>query len=637
MSPLNPKLRVACAALSTMLLASTASAQDEVIAAASDRRDYSPFVGKDYPDRILFGDAHVHTSFSPDAGMAGTRLLPGDAYRFAKGELVTSSTGIPVQLQRPLDWLAVTDHAENLGLPVAIVERNPDLVANEWGRLMAELFSLGTTDAARAAIDSYQKVLNALEDPLEGTDFGRSSWHRIIEAAEVHDAPGRFTTLIGFEWTPAPGGANLHRNVLFRDGKQHAEQIVPISAYDTEDPEKLWDWMQAYEQKTGGRLIAVAHNGNLSNGLMFDDTTRSGKELSAEYGRRRTRFEPIYEVTQTKGDGEAHSFLSPEDEFADFETWDKGSFGPVPKSPEMLPREYAREALKRGLAYEERLGVNPFKFGMIGSTDSHTGLSTVEESNFFGKIAALEPTADPIRFDEPVIGRLSKEEGKIRAWKANAGGLVAVWARENTREEIFDAMARKEVYATTGTRIRVRVFGGFGFRRDALYRPDLTRFGYENGVPMGGDLRPARDGEVPSFVVRAMRDPDGANLDRIQIVKGWLDRDGEVREQVFDAACAGGRSIIASTHRCDGPVGNTVDLAHARYTNAIGASMLEAYWKDPDFDPVERAFYYVRVLEIPTPRWTVYDAKFFGVKLRDGDPRIIQERAYTSPIWYSPR
>jgi hypothetical protein len=622
--------------LFALVTTGVATARDAPMVQPKSRASYSAYPEQDFPDRVYFGDTHLHTKYSPDAGMAGTVLSPDDAYRFAKGETVTSSTGLEARLGRPLDFLVIADHSENLGLPVAIQEQDPSLMANDWGREMAELFAEGTQDSARAAIDMYQKALNALEDPLEDAEFGRTSWIQILDAAERHYVPGSFTAFIGFEWSPAPNGNNLHRVVIFRDGKQQARQVFPISAYDTEDPEKLWDWMEAYETKTGGRVQAIAHNGNLSNGLMFDDRTLGGAPLTAQYAKRRQQFEPLYEVTQTKGDGESHPMLSPSDEFADFETWDKGSFGPVPKSPDMLPREYAREAYKRGLAYESRLGVNPFKFGMIGSTDSHTALSTAQEDNFFGKIAALEPTADPIRFEEPVIGRLSEGDQKIYAWQANAAGLAAVWARENTRESIFDAMSRKEVYATTGTRIRVRVFGGWEFDQSTPHRSDFARFGYALGVPMGGDLSAAPPGRAPGFVVRAVRDPDGANLDRIQVIKGWVDRDGVTHEKIYDVACSGKRDVRRRTQRCNKPVGNSVVVSEALYRNDIGSPALQAYWKDPDFDPSEHAFYYVRVLEIPTPRWTTVDAKVFGVATPEGAPTSIQERAYTSPIWYAP-
>lgn len=602
----------------------------------TDRTQYSAYPGQDFPNDVYFGETHLHTSYSPDAGMSGTVLGPEEAYQFARGETVTSSSGIPVRLGRPLDFMVVTDHSENLGLPVAIARKDQSLMANEWGREMAELLTLGTLDAARAAIDKYQQALNALEDPLADTDFGKTAWAEIIAAAEKYNSPGTFTAFIGYEWSPAPGGSNLHRNVIYRDGAERATQSFPISAYETEDPEILWNWMAAYEEDTGGRVLAIAHNGNLSNGLMFDDVTLTEKKpLDADYAKRRMRFEPIYEVTQTKGDGEAHPGLSRNDEFADFETWDVGSFGPDAKTPDMLPREYAREAYKRGLAYEEKLGENPFKFGMVGSTDSHTGLSTAQEDNFFGKVAALEPTDDPVRFEEPVIGRLAEGGKKIFARQANAAGIAGVWARSNTREDLWDAMARKEVYATTGTRMKVRVFGGFNFNQGDLDRSNFARHGYEQGVPMGGDLTAAPRGTAPTFLVRAMRDPDDANLDRIQIIKGWLDDKGETHERVYDVAVSDGRKINRDG-RCKELVGNTVNVSEASYTNAIGDAALQGFWTDPDFDPAQRAFYYVRVLQIPTPRWTTYDAKFFNIKRPQDVPSSIQERAYTSPIWYTP-
>ena len=635
LTPLLATQRPCLVLIGLLVIAATAWAQDAPPAVVDKGKvEYSPYPELEFPNRVYFGDTHLHTSYSPDAGMSGTTIDPDGAYRFAKGEKMISNTGIPVRLGRPYDFLVVSDHSENLGLPVAIKEKDASLLQNQWGREMAELFAQGTQDSARAAIDKYQTVLNALEDPLTGTSFGKTSWERIIAAAEEHNVPGAFTAFIGFEWSPAPGGSNLHRVVIFRDGAERARQVFPISAYDTTDPERVWDWMEAYEKSTGGRLLAIPHNGNLSNGLMFDDVTLTDKKpLDLRYALRRMRFEPLYEVTQTKGDGEAHPALSPTDEFAEFETWDAGSFGPAPKTLDMLPREYAREAFKRGLAYDAKIGANPFKFGMVGSSDSHTGLSTTQEDNFFGKVAALEPTADAIRFEEPVIGRLSESDNKIYARQANAAGLAAVWARENTREALWDAMARKEVYATTGSRLRVRVFAGSSFEARDLDRSDFARYGYQNGVPMGGDLKPS--GGPPRFLVRAIRDADGANLDRIQIIKGWLDADGETHEKIYDVAVSGGREIAADG-RCKTPVGNSVNVSDASYSNSIGAPFLQAYWADPDFEPRHRAFYYVRVLEIPTPRWTTYDAKVFGIELPKDVPPSIQERAYTSPIWYTP-
>jgi hypothetical protein len=412
-----------------------------------------------------------------------------------------------------------------------------------------------------------------------------------------------------------------------------------MSNYDSTDPEDLWNYMSEYEAMTGGRVLAIPHNGNLSNGLMFDDVTLTDKRpLDRDYALRRMRWEPVYEVTQIKGDGETHPILSPNDEFADYGTWDKGSFGPEPKTEDMLPREYAREALKRGLKYESEIGANPFKFGIVGSTDSHTSLATTEEDNYFGKATPAEPTADPGRFDEKITGFLQQPGGPditIRHVKTLAAGLAGVWATENTREALFDALQRKEVYATTGTRMTVRLFAGWNFEAGDEDLPDFARQGYAHGVSMGGELGHAAAGDAPRFLIRALRDPDGANLDRIQIIKGWLGSDGQTHERVYDVAVSGEREID-SDGRCKTPVGNTVDVKAATFSNSIGDVMLFAYWKDPDFNPDERAFYYARVLEIPTPRWTTYDAAFFGVDLPSEVPPYQQERAYTSPVWYTP-
>jgi hypothetical protein len=601
---------------------------------------YSPYPSKTFPNRVYFGDTHLHTSYSADAGMAGAIVGPEDAYRFARGEEVKSNSGLPVKLSRPLDFLVIADHAENLGLAPMIAESDPALLKSEWGRKVHDLAKTGTIEGQGAAFNMWIAAMQELKDPFKGQEdsMARPAWTRLTAAAEKYNEPGRFSAIIGYEWTSGPDGNNLHRNVLFRDGKDKADQIIPLSYYDTGDPEDLWKWMAAYEQKTGGKVLAIPHNGNLSNGLMFDDVTLSTrKPLDRDYAERRMRWEPIYETTQPKGDGETHPALSRNDEFANFERWDKGSFGPVLKTPDMLPREYTREALKRGLAYEAKLGVNPFKFGLIGSTDMHTGLATTTEDNFFGKVAVLEPSADPIRFNEVIVGRVPADRARSNqhlARETSASGLAAVWARDNTREALWDAMARKEVYATTGTRLQVRVFGGFDFTAKDLERSDFAEQGYQRGVPMGGDLKAAPAGRAPTMLIRAMRDADGANLDRVQVVKGWLDAAGKTHEKIYDVAWSGNRKPGK-----DGklpPVGNTVDVKEASYTNAIGAPYLTAYWKDPVFDPKQRAFYYVRVLEIPTPRWTTFDAKAFGVKLPTDVPASIQERAYTSPIWYTP-
>jgi hypothetical protein len=441
-----------------------------------------------------------------------------------------------------------------------------------------------------------------------------------------------FTALIGYEYSPHPDGNNLHRVVIFRDDKDRADQVLPYSSFDSNNPEDLWDYMAAYEQDTGGRILAIAHNGNLSNGMMFDTRTYEGRRLTRAYAETRSNFEPIYEMTQAKGTGEAHPTLSPNDEFAGQELLDASNImGRVPKTPEMLPKEYARPALMEGLRQEEKLGANPFKFGMIGSTDNHTSLPSTREDNWFGKAPILEPSHE--RWEDVLIRSPVDPSLSVYGAGLSAAGLAGVWARENTRESIWDAMKRREVYATTGSRIAVRVFGGWEFTADEVERQDFAREGYARGVPMGGDLASAPDGKAPSFIIRALRDPDNANLDRVQVIKGWLD-DGEVYERIYDVACADGRAIV--NRRCERPVGSTVDVADASYTNTIGDVLLTAHWVDPDFDSEQRAFYYVRVIEIPKPRWTAYDAKFFNIKMPDDVAMTVQDRAYTSPIWYTP-
>ena len=603
----------------------------------ADQPEYSPFLD-DYPDQVFFGDTHLHTSFSADAGFAGTVLGPEDAYRFARGEEVVSSTGVRARLRAPLDFLVVADHAENLGLAPLAVAGDPNVLATEYGRKIHDMLKAGK---GVEAFDDWRKQRATGVDPMGGNDKpARSAWDVITSAADEHNDPGNFTALIGYEWTSVPGGNNLHRNVIYRDGKDIARKILPFSAYDSEDAEDLWEWMADYEAKTGGKVLAIPHNGNLSNGLMFDDVTFTTKQpLTRDYAVRRSRWEPIYEVTQMKGDGEAHPALSPGDEFADFETWDVGAINaPEAKTPDMLPREYAREVYKRGLQYESKLGVNPFKFGMVGSTDSHTALSTAEENQYFGKITILEPAPSHERFFEIVAGRTPNPDGKdirVFAWQVSSAGLAAVWAKENTREALWDAMARKEVYATTGSRIAVRVFAGWAFVDGDQDRSNLAQIGYQHGVPMGGDLTAGKAERAPTLIMEAARDPHGANLDRIQVIKGWLDARGNTKERVWDVAVSDHRKI-GPNGRCTQAVGNTVNVEEASYTNSIGSAALTAYWRDPEFEPTERAFYYVRVLEIPTPRWTTRDAKVFEREIPDGAPTSIQERAYTSPIWYTP-
>ena len=631
--------------VSLAVLNGTAGAQTDVSypdESLEPEKIYSPYVERtmvdsDFAEGVYWGDTHLHTSYSTDSGMMGNKLDPEKAYRFALGEEVVASHGERVRLIRPLDFLVVADHAENLGLAPFIAESNPELLKSEWGREMHDLVKAGNSR------DAFQKWLSEAvtpgTDPIDNPKMMRSVWDRQIAFADKYNEPGRFTALIGFEWTSiatnqAPG--NLHRVVIFKDGRDKVSRVVPFSAFDSADPEGLWEYMQGYEDSTGGSVLAIAHNGNVSNGLMFPVERLNGKPVDRAYAEARARFEPLYEVTQIKGDGEAHPMLSPNDEFADYGTWDKSDIvGLNPKEDWMLKYEYARSALQVGMQLEEKLGVNPYKFGMIGSTDAHTSLATTREENFFGKAAHLEPEAN--RWEHTIIASLSgNPELSSYSYESLAGGLAAVWARENTREGIFNGMQKKETYATTGTRIVVRFFGGWDYGADEVYRPDAVAIGYRKGVPMGGDLseRPA-GGNAPVFMVGALKDTWSGNLDRIQIVKGWIDDSGERQERIYDVAVSDGRTIGADG-RCRTPVGNTVNVADASYLNNIGDAELRAVWTDPDFNPKHRAFYYARVLEIPTPTWQAYDSKFFGVDMPDDVPMFGQERAYTSPIWYTP-
>ncbi len=602
-----------------------------------EKPPYSPYANRAEPTRPFFGDTHLHTSFSMDAGAFGARLGPRDAYRFARGEQVTSSTGQPVRLARPLDFLVVADHSDGFGFFPLLLSGDAGILEDEQGRKWHDMIASGRgAEAAVEIIVNFGKgTISEAILPVPGTAAYRGAWQETIDAAEQANDPGRFTAFIGYEWTSNTGGNNLHRNVIFRDDAGRARQVEPYTTMKplgSDDPRDLWKWMEAYEAKTGGQVLAIAHNGNLSNGRMFPTIESfTGKPIDREYAEARAKWERLYEATQMKGDGETHPLLSPNDEFADYETWDKGNLDlSEAKQDSMLEFEYARAALKNGLAHEQQLGTNPYKFGMIGSTDSHTGLATADEDNFFGKTSAHEP--NPERLSHPFVE--SPSGAVIMGWEMVASGYAAVWASENTREALWDAMERKETYATTGPRMIVRFFGGFDFEPKDLGTHSPASIGYAKGVPMGGDLPGAPKGKSPTFLVAALKDPIGANLDRIQVIKGWLAEDGSLHEQVYDVAWSGDRKPDATGKLP--AVGDTVDVASATWTNTIGDRELMRVWKDPDFDPALRAFYYARVLQIPTPRWTAYDARYFGLDAPEGVPMTTQDRAYTSPIWYSP-
>jgi Protein of unknown function (DUF3604) len=597
---------------------------------------YSPYAGRHFPERVYWGDTHLHTSFSMDAGAFGCRLGPRDAYRFAKGQEVTASSGQPARLARPLDFLVVADHSDGFGFFPLLLNGDPAILADPQGRRWYDMVRGG--QGASAAIEIIQNfgkgTISKAIFPVPGTTTYQNAWQEIIKSAEEANDPGHFTAFIGFEWTSNTGGNNLHRNILFRDNASKASMVEPYTTQKplgSDNPRDLWKWMSAYEAKTGGQVLAIAHNGNLSNGRMFPlIESFTGKPIDREYAETRALRERIYEATQIKGDGETHPFLSPNDEFANYERWDKGNLDLSElKKPEMLEYEYARAALRNGLKLEQELGVNPYKFGMIGSTDAHTGLAAIDEDNFWGKVTSSEPS--PERATHPFV---KTEKAVIMGWEQTASGYAGVWATENTREALFDAMQRKEVYATTGPRMIVRFFGGWEFASGDANTRNPAVVGYDKGVPMGGDLSNAPSGKSPTFLVAALKDPIGANLDRIQIIKGWLDAKNETHEKVYDVAWSGDRKPDAKGKLPS--VGDTVDVPNATYTNSIGASELIKVWKDPEFDASQRAFYYVRVLEIPTPRWTAYDAKYFGITMPPEVPMKGQERAYTSPIWYTP-
>lgn len=591
-----------------------------------------------YPERVYWGDTHLHTSNSVDAFGFGVRLGPEDALRFARGEEVTATSGIKAKLDRPLDFLVIADHSDALGGTRRLYEaprmliRDPEL--RRWHDMMHES-PQGSLRVTAELIDRASRgtLPAGLRDPDANRKSTMKIWKDHTGIVERYNDPGKFTAFMGFEYTLMPGGNNLHRVVMMRDGKAKADKILPFGAFGEDGKvDQLWDYMDAYEKSTGGKMLAIPHNSNLSNGLMFELTGPGGGPMTADYARRRAAREPIVEVTQIKGDSEAHPFLSRNDEFAGYGVggWELGNLPmTAPKTNAMFAGEYVREALKRGLQIEARTGVNPYKLGMIGSTDSHTALATGDENNFFGKHSGGEPNAQRAMQSQS----LGTTAGRL-GWHYLAGGYAAVWAKANTRGAIFDAMMRREVYATTGPRMQVRLFGGWDFAAADL-KADWVKAGYARGVPMGSDMK-TRNGGVPSFIVSALKDPQGANLDRVQMVKGWIDQKGTLHERVFDVAWSSSDKRRPGPGGKLPPVGDTVDLARASYANTIGAAELQTVWKDPEFDPRVKAFYYVRVIEIPTPRWVVFDALRYKAKLAPGVRMKEQERAYTSPIWYQP-
>ncbi len=602
----------------------------------SDKKSDADVPLTEYPEQVYFGDTHLHTANSSDAFGLGVRLPPEEALRFAMGEETVSTTGLKAKLARPLDFLVIADHSDGLAALKQIHDAPGFLLTDPTLRRWHEELQKGPAESQKVAmelIDRFSKrTLPAdMMDPKAMEKRTADVWQDHTSIVDRYNSPGKFTAFMGFEYTLMRKGDNLHRVVIMRDGKDKADQVLPFSSLIGTSPDQLWDYMDAYEKKTGGKILAIPHNSNLSNGLMFQLTGPNGGPMTAAYARRRSAKEPLVEATQIKGDSESHPFLSPNDEFSNYGDagWDLGNLTMEgKKTPDMLAGDYVREALKRGLLIEQKTGVNPYKLGMIGSTDSHTALATGDEDNFFGKFSGNEPNATRASTPQNIGTRM----GRI-GWHYLAGGYAAVWARANTRGAIFDAMTKREVYATTGSRMKVRVFAGWDFS-DADWKANWVKSGYTRGVPMGSDLKPGKG--TPKFMISALKDPMGANLDRVQMVKGWVDASGKMQEKVFDVVWSdpAKRKITGGKLA---PVGDTIDLKTASYKNTIGAPELRTVWSDPEFNPKTRAFYYLRVMEIPTPRWPVYDAVRYGAKLPKDAKLKDQERAYTSPIWYTPR
>ena len=599
---------------------------------------------------VYFGDTHLHSSYSFDAFLNNNHSAdPDTAYRWAKGQpVIHPYNRARVQIDTPLDFLVVSDHAEMLGVMRAV--REDTIIKEDLGwignikrwyafRLMNDAIDTDTglqffgqfLPKIAADNDHSDPVQNASNNISDVNIFGdttqtsQMAWDDIIESAERHNDPGTFTSLLGWEWSSIPMGANLHRIVITPDGADKARQFLPYGSDKSQYPEDLWRWLEETQQRTGTRFMAIPHNSNISKGYMFDDTSLRGEPISADYARRRIKWEPIVEVTQIKGDSETRSDFSPEDEFADFENYDH--YIQQGKSKyKSSTADYIRPALKKGLTIEQDIGVNPYKFGLIGSTDAHSGLSSAEEGNFWGKMAK-----DSTPETKERVGSVSSSNG----WNMSASGLAAVWAKENTREAIYAAFKRKEVYATSGPRLRVQMFAGWDFPEGAETSDSFALMGSQYGVPMGGDLvANDNNGKAPVFLLRAVKDPVGANLDRLQVVKGWVDNAGEQQERVYNVAWSDDRSLDASGNLT--AVGNTVELSSGRYTNTIGQSEFSLKWTDPDFSAQQSAFYYVRVLQIPTPRNGLLDSLALQLDEPPRGPKTIQERAYSSPIWYTP-
>lgn len=572
------------------------------------------------PDKnAYFGDLHLHTSYSLDAAvmsMAG----PDEAYQYAQGKPLKRSEGLMIQLKRPLDFLAVTDHAEYLGVFQALMDPTGPLYG---GSISADFRNpdIGVRTKAYYSVVadiSAGRPRAQLADPA----LARTTWKRYPELAARYDQPGRFTTFLAFEWTSMPGDCNLHRNVIFASLGAPA---VPFSAFDSQRPEDLWTYLEN-ARRGGYDSVAITHNGNISCGQMFAFTDSDGKPIDRSYAARRGANEVASEIIQGKGASETHPSIAMNDEFAAFEaaTVQLNVMKPLTGKALGARTAYVREGLKNGLLLQEQVGINPYKIGIVAGSDSHVGATQPEEDNFSGFHGDADNTPQ----------RRIVEPENLYAYMVGSGGLTGIWAAQNTRDALFASIKRQETFGTSGVRIRPRFFGGWSYPPGLVESEGWVRTAYRQGVPMGGTLPVRTGGGAPTFAVSALKDPDGANLDRIQIVKGWV-KGGQAYDHIYDVALSGDRRVDPVTGKAP-PVGSTVDLKTATYRNTIGAPELAAVWTDPDFDPTLRAFYYVRVLEIPTPRWSSYDAAKLGIAPRADVQAVIQERAWTSPIWYEP-
>jgi hypothetical protein len=613
------------------------------IASASDA------TSNDSSTNLYWGDTHLHTSYSFDAFLNKNQSAdPDTAYRWAKGQpVIHPYTRARVQIKQPLDFLVVSDHAEGMGVIRAITTDT-----EEYGDegVLKSIIRWCTIQFIRIVYDGgegdglalFNEVLpgkaqfpgtDPVKDPANVMydNLGNmipteiTAWGEIVDAAERHNQPGKFTAFMGWEWSSIPTGANLHRVVISPNGRDKAKQYIPFGSDQSQYPEDLWAWLDKTSKDTGSEFIAIPHNSNISKGYMFPEVTLKGQPITVNYAQTRMMWEPVVEVTQIKGDSETHPKISPKDEFANFENY--GFYlQKTPEEPKFSKGDFVRSGLKRGLEIEAKIGVNPYKFGVIGSTDSHTGLATAEEDNFWGKFAH-DSTPDTKR--KGIIGGT-----KASGWNMSAGGLAAVWSDDNTRQSIYSAFKRREVYATTGPRIQVRMFGGWGFDKKALDSENIAQYGYQQGVPMGGDLAGTKNKKNKiEFLIRATKDPLGANLDRVQVVKGWLDNTGVSHEKVFNVAWSGDRTLNNGVLAF---VGDTVSRVDGSVKNTIGSIELSTIWVDPNFNAQQRAFYYVRVLQIPTARHSLYDAIALQIDTPSEGPDVIQERAYTSAIWYTP-